>query len=374
MSKRILIAPANYKGSISPEDAALSILKGINDVSKNAEASILPLSDGGEGFMKSLVSAVGGKVIKAEVVGPLHDKVMSYFGMLDKNTAVVEMALASGLELITEQERDPWNATTYGTGELILEAIRNGASKIIVGLGGSATNDGGLGMIQALGAKAINHEGNAVPMGALGLEQVERLDLTQLDNNIKGVTFIAACDVTNPLLGENGASAVYGPQKGADEVLVNRLDGALSHFNHVIEKKLERYNAKLFGVGAAGGLGYGLVTFMNAELRSGFDIVAELTDLENKVEWADLIITGEGKIDDQTLQGKTVYRLAALAQKYRKRLVAFGGAVDYDLAKEFNHIGIGQLHAIIDLAEDVEDAMKNASHYLTKMAQTIIKQ
>ncbi len=372
-TKKVLVAPANYKGSISPEKAASSIIEGIKEVDAKIETIALPLSDGGEGFVKSMVSSGSGKIVECEVIGPLYKKVSSYYGVLNNNIAVVEMALASGLELITDEERDPWNATSYGTGELILHAIQNGCKKVIIGLGGSATNDGGLGMIQALGARVLNANGEPVSIGADGLEHVNSFDLTLLQERIKGIEFIAACDVTNPLLGLTGASAVYGPQKGADNALVKKLDESLSHFNQIVETNLHKHHKDLPGVGAAGGMGFGLVTFLDARLESGFDIVSEITDLQRKVQWADLIITGEGKIDEQTLQGKTIHRLAALAKKYDKKLIAIGGVVDFNYKLEFLKNGISDFYAIANYANDLSDSMKNASYYFEKIAQEITK-
>lgn len=369
---KILIAPANYKGSVSPEKAAEYIQEGVLSLEQNILTKTLPLSDGGEGFVKSLVSAVSGRIVEVEVTGPLHDKVLSYYGFLDDTTAVVEMALASGLELISVNDRDPWKATTFGTGELILHAIKSGAKRIIVGLGGSATNDAGVGMLQALGAKFYDNHNKVVSKEADGLQDIQKLDLKELNTNIEGVEFVAACDVTNPLLGKKGASAVYGPQKGADPELVRRLDESLAHFHSVVERELGVSNAQLPGAGAAGGLGYGLVTFLTAELKSGFDIVAGLTELEDKVIWADLIITGEGKIDDQTLQGKTIHRLANLSKEHDKRLIAIGGIVDRNLVSEFEQAGIIESYAIIDYAQDVDDAMLNVSRYLKMISREVI--
>ncbi|MEL7002599.1 MAG: glycerate kinase [Bacteroidota bacterium] len=372
--RTILIAPANFKGSISPEAAAESIAKGITSVGKNFKTIQLPLSDGGEGFVKSLAGAGNGEIIEVEVTGPLYKKVPGCYGRLKNNTAVVEMALASGLELIKENEKDPWNATTYGTGELILHAINNGAKKVIVGLGGSATNDGGLGMIQALGAKVLDNKGQPVLSGAKGLENVWEFDLSQLERNIEGVEIVAACDVTNPLLGPEGASSIYGPQKGADDAMIEKLEYGLTKFNETVEKQLRLYKAETPGVGAAGGLGFALVVFLRASLRPGFDIVSQVTNLEDEVRRADLIITGEGKIDDQTLQGKTIHRLAQLAKKYEKKLLAIGGVVDLQYRDKFYQSGISDFYAIVDYANGTRDSIENASDYLRVIGKEIAGQ
>ena len=335
---------------------------------------MLPLSDGGEGFVKSLVSAKNGAIVTIDVEDPFRRQIESYYGLINEGqTAVIEMALASGLELIKEEEKNPWKATTYGTGQLISDAIDKGCKQILIGLGGSATNDGGVGVLQALGGKALDSEKRNVEPGANTLSEITCFDLSELRSKTEAVEFIAACDVTNPLLGLDGASAIYGPQKGADDQMVSLLDDNLAHLDGLVQKELSLKNAHLPGAGAAGGLGYGLVTFLGAELKSGFDIVSEATGLEEKVKWADLIITGEGKIDHQTLQGKTIHRLAKLAKVYQKKLIAIGGAVDLSITDHFKNEGISESFALIDYASDLKDAMENPGKYLSIIAEQIGK-
>ena len=368
---KILIAPNNYKESISAEDAARSLKRGLSSVDPGLAITCLPLSDGGEGFTKALVSATNGEIITCKALDPIGRSIDTYYGSIPGNTAVIEMALASGIELLTESERDPWRASTFGTGQLIKDALSKGFSNIILGLGGSATNDVGMGMIQALDGKFYNKFGKELGYGAQYLGDVDHMMLESFQNHIKRVDFTVACDVTNPLLGERGATRVYGPQKGADAGMIERLEMGVKHFSEKVDHALDSDHTLSPGAGAAGGMGYALLTFMCAKLRPGYDIVAAYTGLDNKVREADLIVTGEGKIDDQTLQGKVISRLGLMAKGHGKRLVAVGGVIDPSI--DLSSAGIDRSFAIMDRAKNKQDAMQNASEHLQSIGMEIAR-
>ncbi|TRX59549.1 glycerate kinase [Fulvivirga sp. M361] len=366
---RVLIAPNNFKESISANDAADAIKQGLLAANPSINTNCLPLSDGGEGFVKALVAATGGSIIDVRVSDPLGRQIDTYYGVIHQKTAVIEMALASGLELIREQERDPWMTTTYGTGELIKDAIDRGYKNIIIGLGGSATNDAGMGMIQALGGVFYDKDARVLGQGAKFLDQVKDADIIKFRRKTKRVRFIAACDVTNPLIGQRGATYVYGPQKGAGPEALERLENGVVRYSEHVNAMMSLDYTRYPGAGAAGGLGYALLTFMRARLIPGFDLVADYTDLKMKIQQADLIITGEGKIDAQTMEGKTIARLTRLAKKHKKPIVALAGRVDDDI--DLNGKGIERLLTITDRAKNEQDALQNAGYHLKLLAQEI---
>ncbi|MEM9389115.1 MAG: glycerate kinase [Bacteroidota bacterium] len=362
---KILIAPNNFKESISASGAATAIESGIRSTFSAADTFCLPLSDGGEGFVDALVNATSGSKINGQAQDPLGRTIYSYYGQIDKETAVIEMALVSGLERLKESEKNPWLTTTYGTGQLVKDAIEKGLSKVIMGIGGSATNDAGMGMLQALGVKFYTRAGDLITgSGAQYLQEVDHIDPDGLEKSTRGISFVVACDVTNPLLGQQGATYVYGPQKGADPDMLKRLETSVLHFHQKSMRQLKIDKSRRPGAGAAGGMGYAMMTYLSAEMQPGFDIVAKHTSLEEKVKWADLIITGEGKIDDQTAQGKVISRLANLTRGHSKRLIVFGGTVENNLAID----GVERYYSVLDRAKDEADAMKNAARYLSKMA------
>lgn len=367
---KILIAPNNYKESISAEAAARSLEKGLLSINPSLETTCLPLSDGGEGFTKALVNATDGEIIPCQAYDPLGRVIDTYYGSIPGKIAVIEMALASGIELLVESERNPWLTSTFGTGQLIKDALSKGFCRIVIGLGGSATNDVGMGMIQALGGAFYHDNGSELGYGGRYLGEVQRVELGAFRRHIRSADFTVACDVTNPLLGERGATYVYGPQKGADLEMLDHLEAGARHFSEKVNEALQVNHTNSPGAGAAGGMGYALLTFMGAKFKPGYDIVAEYTGLARKAKEADLIVTGEGKIDDQTLQGKVISRLGAMAREYGKRMVAVGGVIEsIDLASA----GIDRSYAIIDQAKHKEDAMKNASDYLQNIGQEIAR-
>src|SRR4051794_2791539 len=325
---KFVLAPDSFKESMSAKKAGLAMEKGIRSVFPDAECVIVPMADGGEGTVESLVSMTNGEIIKAEVIGPLGDKVIAEYGLLGEGqTAVIEMASASGLEIIKLEDRNPLVTTTFGTGELIKHALDKGVTRILIGIGGSATNDGGVGMLQALGVSFKDQDGQELSFGGGALKQLSTIDLSGLDKRIAHVKIDVACDVNNPLIGENGASAIFGPQKGATAEVVEQLDQNLAHYAEIIKRDLGKDIAQTEGAGAAGGLGAGLMAFLNANLKKGVELVIEYTGLEERMAGADYVFTGEGSIDGQTLFGKTPFGVASIAKKYSIPVIAFAGRI-----------------------------------------------
>jgi len=365
----ILIAPDSFKDCLSSKKVAQNIEKGIRRIIPEANIKILPVADGGEGTVEALVDATGGKIVKVNVHDPLMRKIESFFGILgDKKTAVIEMAAASGIELLKENERNPWITTTYGTGELIRHALDKGCEKFVIGVGGSATNDAGVGMAQALGAKFLNSQGKQIGYGGGTLNEISEIDLTNLDNRIKRSQILVACDVDNPLYGPEGAAFVYSPQKGADKQMVIKLDENLRHFANVIKEVLNINVRNIKGSGAAGGLGAGLMVFLKAKLRPGFEIIKEIVKLEKEIDKADIVITGEGRIDYQTQFGKMPYGIAQLANKFNKPLIAIAGSLG-ERVEELYAKGFDYIIPVIDKPMDMEYAMKNADVLIQNAAE-----
>ncbi|HYD15612.1 MAG TPA: glycerate kinase, partial [Hyphomicrobium sp.] len=325
---KIVIAPDSFKENLTSLEVASELEAGLRRVWPDAEYIKVPMADGGEGTVQSLVDATGGRIVKCAVTGPLGQKVLASYGLLgDGKTAVIEMAEASGLPLVPKPERDPLRATTYGTGELVSDAIHRGVEEIIVGLGGSATNDGGVGFAQALGVRFIDKDGAPItePLGGGRLEEVHAIDARWINPGLSRVKISVACDVTNPLTGEKGASAVYGPQKGATPEMVQRLDRNLGHLAALIKRDLHRDIADRPGAGAGGGMGAGLMAFTNAELKRGVELVVAATKLDEHMKGASLALTGEGRVDFQTAFGKTPSGVAASAHRHGVPVVAIGG-------------------------------------------------
>lgn len=370
---KIIIAPDSFKGSLSALKVCENIEKGIRKVFGTAEIVNIPMADGGEGTVQSLVDATGGKIINLKVKGPLLKEVDAFYGILgDGNTAVIEMASASGITLLTKEERNPMKTTTYGTGEIIKHALDMGCKNFIIGIGGSATNDGGAGMLNALGVKLLDENGNDIGFGGGNLDILQTIDLSKIDSRIKLCNIVAACDVDNPLCGERGASYIFGPQKGADENMIITLDKNLSHYADVVEKYLGISIKDYPGAGAAGGLGGGLLAFLNAKLQPGINIVIEATALEEKLKDANLVITGEGMIDYQTQYGKTPYGVAKLAKKYNIPVIAIAGGIGRD-AEELYLKGFDSIFSIVDKPMGLEEAIKNSELLLQKTAERIMK-
>jgi glycerate kinase len=369
----IAIAPDAFKGSLTAHQVAEAMERGVKNADSDIETVLIPMSDGGEGTVQSLVDAVGGQIVTALVKGPLLQEVNAFYGILEGGkTAIIEMASASGLPLITEKERDPLKTTTYGTGQLIKDALDKGCRKLIIGLGGSATNDAGSGMIQALGARLLDKNGDDIGFGGSALEKLYRIDLSGFDLRIKDCNIYAACDVNNPLCGEEGASYVYGPQKGANKEIANRLDSNLEWFAKLIKEQLGKEIKDLPGAGAAGGLGGGVVAFLNGELKKGIDIVVELTGLKKKIEGADLVITGEGMIDYQTAFGKTPFGVAQTAKKQNIPVIAIAGSLGQDYQTLYQK-GFDGIYSIINKPMSLEEAIRNGAKLIEEATESIIR-
>lgn len=324
---RILLAPQEYKGTLTAKAAAEAMAEGARRSFPGAEVDAVPLSDGGPGLVEAMVAADGGHLLASRVHGPLGRLTEAQWGMLPDGTAVIEMAQAAGLALLAPEERDPRVTSTYGVGELILAAVRGGARRIIVGLGGSATNDGGAGMAAALGARFLDAEGRELPLGGAALARLQRIDTSGMDSRLASLDVIAATDVTNPLCGPQGASLVYGPQKGASEEAAHELDAALRRYGEVVERDLGVRVLDTPGAGAAGGLGAGLIAFLGARVRPGFEVVAEAVRLAERMRDADVVVTGEGRLDGQTVYGKTVAGVARLAASMGVAVLVVPGAL-----------------------------------------------
>ena len=364
---KVVVAIDSFKGSLSSMEAGQAIAEGVKRVYQHAEVVVRPLADGGEGTVEALVEGMGGIFVTKEVTGPLGEKVEAVYGMIESKddlskTAIIEMSAAAGITLVPEESRNPMNTTTYGVGELILDAIERGCRHFIVGIGGSATNDGGVGMLQALGYDFVTQEGKAISYGGNGLRELASIEESNVHPTLKECTFKVACDVTNPLCGENGSSAIFGPQKGATPEMIQELDQSLLHYAE-LSKNINSH-ADLFypGTGAAGGMGFAFLTYTNATLESGIQIVLTETKLEELIITADFVVTGEGRLDGQTALGKAPIGVASLAKKHQKKVLAFAGAVTPD-AKECNQHGIDAFFPILRGVVTLKEAMnKEVAH------------
>lgn len=372
---KIILAPDSFKGNLTSLQVAAALEKGVKRVSPKANCIKVPMADGGEGTVQSLVDATGGKFIRKRVTGPAGKPVSARYGMLaDGVTAVIEMAEASGLPLVSGKQMNPLKTTTYGTGELILDAAKRGATKIIIGIGGSATNDGGVGMAQALGVRFINKRDKEITeYGAGGmLDKIASIDVKSLNPLVKKIKIIVASDVNNPLCGRTGASNVFGPQKGASPAMVKTLDANLKHLGKIIKTDLKKDVLHLKGAGAAGGLGAGLVAFSKARLKSGIDIVLEATNIAQHIKGADLVITGEGRVDSQTAFGKTPSGVAKAARKHRVPTIAIGGGITDDANGVFAH-GIDGLESAYAREMPLDEAMNNSKVYIANAAERVMR-
>jgi len=326
---KIVIAPDSFKGSLTAIEVSDALEKGVKAVFPEAKVEKIPMADGGEGTVQCLVNATQGKMYDKEVIGPLGEQVVASFGVLgDQDAAAIEMASASGLPLIPSEKKNPLITTTLGTGQLIKAALDHGCSTMIIGIGGSATNDGGAGMVQALGAYLLDNNEKEIGFGGVQLSKLNRIDISNMDERISKTKILVASDVQNPLCGPTGASRIYGPQKGATEEMIVTLDNSLSHFADIIKRDLGKDIKDIPGAGAAGGLGAGLMAFLNAELKPGIDIVINTVRLEEIVRDADLVITGEGEINGSTIYGKTPIGVARVAKKFQIPVVSVSALID----------------------------------------------
>ncbi|MDF2628022.1 MAG: Glycerate kinase [Symbiobacteriaceae bacterium] len=355
---RIIIAPDSYKGCMTAAEVAEAMGRGARRVFPQAELDLVPMADGGEGTVQAMVDATGGRLIQATVTGPLGEPVTATFGLMgDGETAVIEMAQASGLPLVPADRRNPLLTTTYGTGELIRLALEQGARRLIIGIGGSATNDGGAGMAQALGARLLDAAGHDLPHGGGALANLDRIDISGLDARLKNFAITVACDVDNPMTGERGAAAVFGPQKGATPEMVATLDQNLQHFAAIIRRDLGQDVEQVPGAGAAGGLGAGLMAFLGATLRRGVEIVVDAVGLTGRCEGSAMVLTGEGGTDFQTVRGKTPMGVARAAKVHGVPVICISGGLGRSY-QEIYEVGIDAACSIVPgpmpLAEALE--------------------
>lgn len=372
--KKIIIAPDSFKESMTAKQAAEAIARGFRDVFQHSvNLDIIPMADGGEGTTQSLADALNGKMYKKDIIGPLGEPVTATYAVSEEHrTASIEMAEASGLALVPNGKRNPMITTTYGTGELIKAALDHGVKRIILGIGGSATNDGGVGMMEALGGRFYGRHNEKIGCGGGQLVHLTDIDTTDIDARIRDVEFVVACDVDNPLLGPDGASAIFGPQKGANDEMVAKLDAALHHYHHILEKVTGKDVKDIPGSGAAGGLGAGLLAFLDATLESGVDIVLQETKFHEKAVGADLVITGEGKIDGQTIYGKTPVGVAKAAKQNGANVIALCGTLGSGYEKVYAH-GIDVAFSVQKGPEKLEDALLNGERYLESLAKNVAK-
>ncbi len=368
---KVVIAPDSFKDSLTAKQVANAIAEGLLEVMPDIEYCCIPVADGGEGTMDALVDSTGGSRHNVLVTGPLQTKVMAQFGILgDGTTAIIEMACASGIELVPLNKRNPMVTTSYGTGELITAALAKNVKKIIVAIGGSATNDGGVGMMMALGAKFLNENGESICLGGQGLEEISTIDISQLEPRLNQVEFVCACDVDNPLTGEKGASAIFGPQKGATPDLVEQLDQAMKNYARCIKNQIGKEVEFVPGSGAAGGMGAALLAFLNAELKPGIDIVLDAVELKKHLKGADLVITGEGRIDGQTIHGKTPVGVSRLAQLKGIPTIAIAGALG-DGCSSLRSAGIAGCFSVLSTPCSLEDALEHAERNVRLTAQNL---
>jgi len=370
---RIVIAPDSFKECLSATQVAFAISEGIKQIVPEAEISCIPVADGGEGTVEALVTATSGKIVPTHSVDALNRPIQSFYGILgDGRTAVIEMAATSGLELIALEERNPMITSTYGTGLLLKAAIDAGFTEIILGIGGSATNDGGAGMAQALGFGLLDKNNNQISFGGGSLGKLHRIDCSNVHPMLQKVKITVACDVQNLLLGTSGATYVYGPQKGATPEMLETLEKNITHFAQILLQEFGIDYANISGAGAAGGLGAGLMAFCNAEILPGFDLISKLTHLEEHIQNASLVFTAEGKIDAQTAFGKTISGVAQLGKKYQVPVIALAGMLEGNLDELYQQ-GLTSAFAIANRPMSMEESKANAAQLLAETSSQIMR-
>lgn len=368
---KIVIAPDSYKESLSASGVATAIEAGFREIFPDATYVKIPVADGGEGTVEAMVAATAGSIVNLRVTGPLGAPVDAFYGLSgDARTAFIEMAAASGLELVPAAQRDPLTTTSFGTGELIKSALDKGVGHIIIGIGGSATNDGGAGMMQALGARLLDEQQNEIGFGGGALPGLAKIDISGLDARVRQCRFEVACDVTNPLTGRDGASAIFGPQKGATPQLVKQLDSALAHYAAIIQRDLDIDVLHISGGGAAGGMGAALHAFCQADLRRGIEIVTEALGLAEQVKDASLVITGEGRIDSQSINGKVPIGVAQVAKRFNKPVIGIAGSLTADVGVVHQH-GLDAVFSVLYSICTLEEALTNAETNLRLAARNI---
>lgn len=375
---KVVIAIDSFKGSLTSIEAGIAAAEGFKRADKRIECKVKPLADGGEGTVEALVAGMGGNLVSLQVTGPLGEKIESRYGIIEeKKLAVIEMSSAAGITLVPKEKLNPMKTTTYGVGEIIKDAIGKGSRSFIIGIGGSSTNDGGAGMLQALGFDLKDKEGKNISYGAEGLSRLAEISDKNVLKEIKECSFKVACDVNNPLCGEKGCSRVFAPQKGADSKMIEKMDAYLKKYAEIAKESFKEADPDYPGAGAAGGLGFAFKSFLGAELTPGIDLVIKETNLEEEIREADLVITGEGKLDAQTSMGKAPVGVAKIAKKYGKRVIAFAGAVTED-ARECNEKGIDAFFPIVrgittlEEALEKETARRNLEETAEQVARLII--
>lgn len=370
---KVLLASDSYKGSLSTMQVAEQMKKGIRKVFADAQFMCVPVADGGEGTVESMVNSLGGEYRTVNVTGPNGGEISAKYGVLKDSKVVLEMAAASGLPLVPRNRRDVMKATTYGTGELIRAALEEkGCKQIYIGIGGSATNDGGLGMAQALGYSFKDAQGNEVGFGGGELSRIAKIDVSGVDKRIYEKEIIVMSDVINPLCGELGASAVYGPQKGASPEQVQELDEGLKHFAKIIKEQMGIDVENMPGAGAAGGLGAGLVAFTGAGIKSGIDAILEISDFEEKLAWADIVITGEGRIDEQSAYGKVISGISKMARARNVPVIAVCGSIEYG-AEAIYEKGVSSMEATVCKPMHLEEAITNAEILVENAMERVMR-
>lgn len=370
---KIVLAPDSYKNSLTAKQVAQAMENGLKKVLPEADYVQVPMADGGEGTVQSLVDAKHGQLLSEQVIDPLGKETTAHFGLIDNvQVAVIEMAEASGIQYVNDETKDPYVTTTYGTGQLIKAAIETGAKTIVIGIGGSATNDGGAGMAQALGAKLLDKNGQELAYGGKALVDLEKIDIGQMMPELSDVKVIIASDVTNPLTGEKGASNVFGPQKGATPEMISVLDKSLSHYADVIKRDLGKDLEHVEGAGAAGGLGTGLLAFTNSDMQPGVEIVVSYTGLKDFAKDADYVFTGEGQIDFQTKYGKTPMGVAQAAKKANPKVqvIAIAGSVG-ERTEELYPLGIDAIFSCVPGVEDLDKAIEDTDPNIQKVISNI---
>lgn len=372
MPKTFVLAPDSFKESMTALEACHAMKNGLEKIFPDAQFLLCPMADGGEGTVDALIDATQGEKITLEVTGPLkHQKIATYYGLIDQGkTAVIEMAKANGIHLLAPNERNPLHTSTFGTGEMIRHALDHGVNKIIIGLGGSVTNDAGMGMAAALGVKFLDQNSQQVELGGGYLDQIQNIDISHLDARLKEVEIIIASDVNNPLLGKNGATFTFGAQKGATPDMLAQLEHNLAHFSQIISTQLGRQVHQISGSGAAGGLAAGLLAFTDAKIQSGITTVIEQVGLEKMIEQADFVLTGEGAIDFQTQYGKTPIGVSLLAKKHNKPVIVCAGHVGEDIDILYDQ-GITAIFGILHQNGELESVLRDGTKNLTRTCENI---
>lgn len=369
---RIVLAPDSFKESMTAIEVADAIERGIRNVCEVCDIVKIPLADGGEGTAEIVMEHLGAERVEAEVTGPLGEPLVARYGIVDGEMAIIDVVSVIGMQFVPEEMRNPLVTTTFGIGELLIDALNRGVRKFFIGLGGSSTNDGGIGMVQALGAEFLNRDGEAVARGGAGLEELAHISLKELDERLGDCSFTVASDVNNLLLGESGATYVFGPQKGADDAMLESLELGMENYAAILKRDLACDVTHVAGAGAAGGLGAAFHAFLQADIRRGIDYIMEITNLEDEIAQATLLITGEGKIDEQSLYGKVPFGVAQLAKKYAVPVLAIVGAKEVS-SDSLYEAGIGAVFPIVKGPMSLEEALSQAEALTEGIVENVFR-